>query len=62
MSKNKIEISKGFEEEKRKEEDAFLQLSDEERFIKCCEISEIMLRMQYENGVLPKDDNFTLRR
>ena len=62
MSKRKIEISKGFEEEKRKEEEAFLKLSFEERFIKVCEISEIMLRMQYENGVLPKDENFTLRR
>jgi len=60
--KKRIEISKGFEEEERKERETFLKLNDEERFIRACEISEIMLLIQYENGVLPEDDNFTLTR
>ena len=60
--KNRIEISKDFEEEKRLEEEAFLKLSDDERFRVTCELSEIMLQIQYENGVLPKDENFILRK
>ncbi len=60
--KKRIEISKGFEEEKRLEEDAFLKLSDNERFRITCELSEMMLQIQYENGVLPKDENFILRK
>ena len=60
--KKRIEISKGFEEEKRLEEEAFLKLSDDERFRVTCELSEIMLQIQYENGVLPKDENFTLTK
>ena len=60
--KKRIEISIGFEEEERKEREAFLKLTDEERFIRTCEISEIMLQIQYENGVLPGDDNFILTR
>ncbi len=60
--KKRIEISKGFEEEKRLEEEAFLKLSDDERFRVTCELSEMMLQIQYENGVLPEDNNFTLRK
>ena len=60
--KKRIEISKGFDEEKRLEEDAFLKLSDDERFRVTCELSEIMLRIQFENGVLPNDENFTLTK
>ncbi|MBC8489876.1 MAG: hypothetical protein H8D45_27995 [Bacteroidetes bacterium] len=60
--KKRIEKSKGFDEEKRLEEDAFLKLSDDERFRVACELSEIMLQIQYENGVLPKDVNFTLTK
>ena len=51
-----------FEEEKRLEEEAFLKLSDDERFRVTCELSEIMLQIQYENGVLPEDNNFILRK
>ena len=60
--KNRIEISKSFEEDKRMDEEAFLKLSDDERFQYTCEVSEIMLRIQFENGVLPKDDNYILRK
>lgn len=60
--KNRIEKSKGFEEEKRLEEEAFLKLNDDERFRVCCELSELMLQIQFENGVLPEDDNFTFRK
>ena len=60
--KKRIEKSKGFEEEKRLEEKAFLKLSDDERFRVACEISEMMLQIQYENGVLPEDENFILRK
>jgi len=66
--KKRIEISKHrsilqcFEEEKRLEEEAFLKLSDDERFRVTCELSEMMLQIQYENGVLPKDENFILRK
>lgn len=59
---NSIEISKGFKKEKRKEEAAFLKLNDDERFRIVCEMSEIMIRIQYENGVLPKDKNFILKK
>ena len=60
--KKHIEKSKGFEEEQRLSEEAFLKLSDNERSKVCCEISEIMLRIQFENGVLPVDNNFTLTK
>ena len=60
--KKRIEISKGFDEEKRLEEEAFLKLSDDERFRVTCELSEMMLQIQFENGVLPKDENFTLTK
>ena len=58
----RIEKSKGFEEEQRISEEAFIKLNSEERTKLCCEISEIMIRMQYENGVLPKDSNFILTK
>lgn len=58
----RIEKSKGFEEEQRISEEAFLKLNSEERTKLCCEISEVMIRMQYENGVLPKDNNFILTK
>jgi hypothetical protein len=54
--KKKTEISEGFEREEQKEREAFLKLSDEERFIRTCEISEIMLQIQY------KKRGFTRRR
>ncbi len=60
--KKRIEISKGFEEEKLLEEEVFLKLSDDERFRVACELSEMMLQIQYENEVLPEDENFTLTR
>ena len=60
--KKHIEISKGFKEDQQIDEDAFLKLNDDERFRVVCELSEIMLRIQYENGVLSKDDNFILRK
>jgi len=60
--KKRIEKSKGFEEEQRISEEAFLKLSSDERTKLCCEISEIMIRIQYENGMLPKDNNFTLTK
>lgn len=60
--KKRIEISKGFDEEKRMEEEAFLKLNDDERFRVACELSEIMLQIQYENEVLPIDKNFTLTK
>jgi hypothetical protein len=56
----KIEISKGFKEDESSVQEAFLRLSDEERFIVACNLSEIMIRIQYENGVLPEDTNFTI--
>ncbi len=56
----KIEISKGFKEDEASMQEAFLKLSDEERFIVACDLSEIMIRIQYENGVLPKNTNFTM--
>ncbi len=56
----RIEKSKGFAEEQQLSEEAFLKLDTNERTKLCCEISELMLRIQYENGVLPKDNNFTL--
>ena len=59
---NHIEISKGVEEKKRKEEITFLMLNDDERFKLAVEISEIMLRIQFENNVLPLDENFTLQK
>jgi hypothetical protein len=52
----------GFRREKQKEKDAFYKLSEYDRVNLACEISEILLRIQYENGVLPKDNNFTLTR
>jgi len=60
--KKRIEKSKGFEEEQRISEEAFLKLNSDERTKLCCEISEIMIRIQYENGILPKDNNFTLTK
>jgi hypothetical protein len=60
--RKQIEISRGFEEEKRLDEEAFLKLSDEDRFRVICELSEIMLHIQYENGVLLKDNNFSLQK
>lgn len=60
--KKHIEISKGFEKDQQIDEKTFLKLNDDERFRVVCELSEIMLRIQYENGVLPKDDNFILRK
>lgn len=51
--KKRIEISKGFEKDQQIDEKAFLKLNDDERFRVVCEFSEIMLRIQYENGVLP---------
>lgn len=60
--KKHIEISKGFEKNHQVDEDAFLKLSDDSRFRVICELSEIMLSIQHENGVLPKDDNFILRK
>jgi len=59
---NRIEKSKGFDEEKLLEEKAFLKLNDDERFRLTCEISEIMLQIQFKNSVLPKDKNFILRK
>ncbi len=56
--KKLIEKSKGFEEDKHIDEKTFLKLSDDGRFRVVCELSEIMLRIQYENRVLPDDDNF----
>ena len=58
----RIEKSKGFEEEQRISEEAFMKLNSEERTKLCCEISEIMIRIQHENGVLPKDSNFILTK
>ena len=60
--KNWIEKSKGFEKEKRLEEEFFLKHNDDERFRLTCEISESMLRIQYDNGVLPEDKNYILRK
>lgn len=60
--RKRIEISKGFEEDRLLDEEAFLKLSDEERFIVVCELSELMLHIQYENDVLPKDNNFSLQK
>ncbi|MCF8405195.1 MAG: hypothetical protein K9H58_14720 [Bacteroidales bacterium] len=60
--KKRIEISKGFEEEQAITEKAFLKLNSDERTKLCCEISEIMIRIQYENGMLPEDANFTLTK
>lgn len=57
---NRIEISKGFEEDEVAMREAFVNLTDEERFIVACELSEIMIRIQYENGVLKEDNNFKL--
>jgi hypothetical protein len=34
----------------------------DERFRVACELSEMMLQIQYENEVLPEDENFTLTR
>lgn len=58
----RIEKSKGFEEEQRISEEAFLKLNSSERTKLCCEISEMMICMQYENGVLPEDNNFILTK
>ncbi len=55
-----IEISDGFNEDDAAMRKAFIELSDEERFRVACELSEIMVRIQYENGVLPEDNNFKL--
>ena len=55
-----IEISDGFNEDDAAMRKAFIELSDEERFRVACELSEIMVRIQYENGVLPEDSNFKL--
>jgi hypothetical protein len=60
--KKRIVLSEGKEDAKRKEEQAFLKLTDDQRFRIACELSEIALRIQFENGVLPKDNNFTLIR
>ena len=60
--KSHIETSKGFEEEKRLEEEAFLRLNDSKRFRVSCELSEIMLQIQFENGILPEDINYILRK
>ncbi len=57
---NHIEILSGTKDEKRAEEEAFLLLSDDEKFRIASELSEIMLHIQWENGVLPNDKNFTL--
>ena len=59
---NRIEKSRGFDEEKRLGEIAFLKLNDDERFRLTCELSEIMLQIQFENGVLPRDENFILKK
>ena len=56
----RIEKSKGFAKEQQLSEEAFLKLDTNERTKLCFEISELMLRIQYENGVLPKDNNFIL--
>jgi len=55
-----IEISTGFSEDESAMREAFRRLSDEERFFITCQLSEIMVRIQYENGVLPEETNFTL--
>jgi hypothetical protein len=60
--KKQIVISEEKAEAKKKEEKIFLSLTDDERFRIACELSEMALRIQFENGVLPKDDNFTLIR
>jgi hypothetical protein len=60
--KKRIEKSKGFEEEQRISEEAFFKLNSDERTKLCCEISDIMIRMQFENDLLPKDDNFILTK
>lgn len=57
---NKIELSNGFREDEAAMRQAFIDLSDEERFQIACELSEIMVRIQYDNGILPEDNNFKL--
>jgi hypothetical protein len=60
--KRTIQKAGSFEEEKRKERHLFSLISDEERFKLACELSEMMVKMQYENSTLPEESNFTLTR
>lgn len=58
----RIEKSNSFMNEQQISEEAFLKLNSDKRTKLCCVISEMMIRMQYENGVLPGDNNFTLTK
>ncbi len=62
MEKKIIETGKTLEEQEKSMQEAFLKLSDEERFILACEVSEIMIRIQYENGVWKEPEHFVLRK
>jgi hypothetical protein len=57
-----IATSGSFEEEERKQQEAFYNLPDNEKVKAAFEISQILLSIQYENKILPEDDNFTLTR
>jgi len=57
---NKPQIVKFYFNEKRF--DFFLIPGDTTDLRIDCEISEMMLQIQYENGVLPEDENFTLTK
>jgi len=57
-----ITTSGSFEEEERKQQEAFYHLPDNKKVEVAFEISQILLSIQSENGILPKDDNFTLIR
>ena len=59
--KKKLKITQDLEKENHLEREAFLKLNTDQRLRVCCEISELMQQIQYENGVLPKEKNFILR-
>lgn len=58
----KITRSDSFHKEKEKELLTFYKLPENERINLVCELSEVLLNIQYENGILPEDENLTLTR
>lgn len=59
--KNRIEFSGNLDEKNKIDQESFLRLDSNERVKVCLEISEAILQNQYKNGLLPEDENYTLR-